>query len=363
MTDYTKPSTCRCYGFKAAKGSCVPFEITRRTASANDVVIAIKYAGICHSDIHQWDEDWGPATFPMVPGHEISGEVVFVGGNVTRFTMGDLVGVGCMVDSCRSCSSCRSGEEQYCSTGSVFTYNGKHKYKHCVEYNEEGGTVTYGGYSKTIVVDQSFVLKIPSNLNLAGAAPLLCAGITTYSPLMHFGLRPHHKFAVAGLGGLGHMAVKFGKGFGAHVTVISRGTSKKEDALTNLKADAYLDSTDADAMAAAMNSFDFILDTISAQHDINTYLGLVKTDGKVVLVGAPNTPLPVSASGLFMKRKTLAGSLIGGIRETQEMLDFCGRHNILCDIEVIPASKIDEAYIRTKKADVKYRFVIDISTI
>lgn len=363
MTDFTKPSTCKCYGMQTAKGTCVPFEITRRAAHPNDVVIAVKFAGICHSDIHQVEEDWGPGIFPMVPGHEISGEVVFVGSKVTKFAVGDHAGVGCMVDSCRNCSSCSRGEEQYCVTGSVFTYNGKHKYQHCVEYTPEGGTPTYGGYSKTIIVDQSFVLKIPSNLDLAGAAPLLCAGITTYSPLIHFGLRPFHKFAVAGLGGLGHMAVKFGKGFGAHVTVISRGIKKKEDALTNLKADAYLDATDADAMTAAMGSFDFILDTISAQHDINAYLGLVKVDGKVVLVGAPNTPLPVYAAGLFFQRKTLAGSLIGGIKETQDMLDFCGRHNILCDVEVIPATKIDEAYVRTKNADVKYRFVIDTSTI
>lgn len=337
-----------------------PHVIKRRAPTANDVAIDIKFAGICHSDIHTVKEEWGPKQFPLVVGHEIGGYVSAVGENVTRFKVGDIVGVGCMVDSCRSCRNCRRGEEQYCSEGMVGTYGSLKRYAHMPEDPEP---FTHGGYSQLIVVNQDFVVNIPANLDLAAATPLLCAGITTYSPLIHFGLRPSHKLAVVGLGGLGHMAVKFGKAFGAHVTVISRGPGKRESALNELHADDFLDSTDAAALKGAANRFDFILNSVSAPHDVNALLATLDLDGTMCFVGAPPTPHPIGAFGLIGGRRSICGSLIGGVRETQEMLEFCGRHNIVCDIEKIPGSAINEAYDRTLRSDVKYRFVIDISTL
>eukprot|EP01041_Mallomonas_annulata_P006211 gene6211-12581_t len=351
--DFAKPTKCRCYAAKTARGSFEPFEITRRACGPNDVVIDIKYAGICHSDIHQAREEWGPATFPMVPGHEIAGHAVAIGSEVKGFSIGDTVGVGCMVDSCRKCASCLAGEENYCLNGSIMTYNGKYKYDHCQEYDENGGALTYGGYSKLVVVDKSYVLKIPSNLTFSGTAPLLCAGITLFSPMKYYGLQPSHRFAVVGLGGLGHMGVKLGKAFGCHTTVISRGTTKKADALEGLKADSFIDSTSAEAFAAAAGTFDFIIDTVSANHDIAAILNLLTTNGKLIMVGAPPDNFSVNAFPLLMKRRMIAGSLIGGIPQTQEMLDFCGKHNITCDVEIINASQIDAAYNRTVAGDTK----------
>ena len=282
---------------------------------------------------------------------------------MTDLKVGDIVGVGCMVDSCRTCKCCVLGEEQYCATGCVFTYNGKAKYEHCAEYNADGGAVTLGGYSQSIVVDRKYVLTIPSSLDLAGAAPLLCAGITTYSPFKTYGLKPSWKLGVVGLGGLGHMGVKFGKAMGNHTTVISRGTGKKADAIENLKADDFLDSTDAEAMKAAKGTFDFIYCTISSQFDILPYVDLLGLDGTIVLVGVPPQPLSIYAGSVIFQRKRICGSLIGGISQTQEMLNFCGEHNIVCDVEVISADKINEAYTRTLNSDVKYRFVIDTATL
>lgn len=354
---------CKCYAALTANGPLEPHTIERRAVHASDVSIKVLYAGICHSDIHQVKEEWGKATFPMVPGHEICGTVEAVGSAVSDFKVGDIVGIGCLVDSCRTCTFCKAGEENYCKTGMVGTYNSKAKYSHMVEHNADGGAITYGGYSESIVVDRQYVLRVPSNLDLAAATPLLCAGITTYSPLKHFGLKPNHRLAVLGLGGLGHMAVKFGVAFGSHVTVISRGTGKKESALGDLKANSYVDSTDAAAMAAVAGTFDFMLDTIAADHDIGAMMNLLTTNGKCVMVGVPPGPLSIHAFSFIGGRKTLSGSLIGGIEETQEMLEFCGRHNIVCDIEMIKASEINVAYDRAVKSDVKYRFVIDNSTL
>jgi uncharacterized zinc-type alcohol dehydrogenase-like protein len=361
---YCKPTKTRSIAALSARAELGPHEITRRACTENDVVIAIKYAGICHSDIHQVREEWGAAIFPMVPGHEIAGVVEQVGSNVTNFAVGETVGVGCMVDSCRKCQCCKAGDEQYCQEGMVGTYNSRQKYPHCAEFNaEHGGAPTYGGYSTVIVVNKDFVLHIPVGLSLAGAAPLLCAGITTYSPLIHFGLQPNHRFGVVGLGGLGHMAAKFGHAFGAHTTVISRGTSKKESALNELHADSFLDSTDAAAMKAAHGTYDMIINTVSARHDIDNIIKLLKHNGTLIVVGAPPEKMAIQAGLLIGKRVQIAGSLIGGVQETQDMLDFCGRHNITCDVEVIDASRINEAYERTLNADVKYRFVIDTATI
>lgn len=329
-------------------------------------MIDIKYAGICHSDIHQardeWADQWGNNSFPLVPGHEIVGEVVAVGSNVTSFKVGDRAGVGCMVDSCRTCTSCGHGEEQYCATGFIGTYGAKFRYEHCAEYGVEGA-YTQGGYSQKIVVDKRFALHVPESIPYHTAAPLLCAGITVYSPLKFYGLQPHHRFGVAGIGGLGHMAAKFGVAFGCHTTVISRGTNKRESALNDLKAHAYIDSSNAAEMAANTGKFDFILSTIAAPHDISVYLNLLGTNGKLIMVGVPPGKVPVAMHGFIGGRKTLAGSLIGGIRETQEMLDFCATHNITSDVEVISADQINEAYERAIKGDVKYRFVIDTATL
>jgi len=341
----------------------VPFEIQRRAPISTDVVVAIRFAGICHSDIHTVKEEWGKKEFPIVPGHEIGGEVIEVGADVTNFKVGDIVGVGCMVDSCRTCLQCRHGEEQYCLNGMVGTYTSKFKYPHCAEYNAEGGATTQGGYSQRILVNQDFVVHMPANLDLAAATPLLCAGITTFSPLMHFGLRPSHKFAVVGLGGLGHMGIKFGVAFGAHVTVISRGTAKRDAAINGLGAHDYIDSTNEAEMKAAASRFDFIIDTVSAEHDMNAIISTLAVDGTLCCVGAPPTPHAIRAGLLIGGRRTVCGSLIGGIKETQDMLDFCGRHNIVCDIETISVDQINVAYERTLSSDVRYRFVIDLSTL
>jgi len=329
--------------------------IKRRETTARDVQIEILYCGICHSDLHTVRNEWSETmatTYPCVPGHEIVGRVTAVGASVTNFKTGDLVGVGCMVDSDHVCDNCRADVEQFCPDA-TFTYNSPDKHL---------GGVTYGGYSENIVVDERFVLHAPENLEPAGIAPLLCAGITTYSPIRRWGDIEGKKVGVVGLGGLGHMGVKFARAFGAHVVVFTTSPGKKEDAL-RLGAHEVIISTDAEEMQKHAGSFDFILDTVSAQHDINTYIGMLGLDGTITLVGAPEKPLPVSAFALLFGRKCLSGSLIGGIRETQEMLDFCGKHNITADVEVIPIQDVNNAYERMLKSDVKYRFSIDMATL
>lgn len=344
--------TTRGYATSGPTAKLAPFTFERREPGPKDVLIEISHCGICHSDIHQARDEWGGALFPMVPGHEIVGRVTRVGNDVTRFKVGDLAGVGCFVDCCRTCESCRAGHEQYCETMPVWTYNAKDK----------SGTPTFGGYSNQIVVDEPFCLKIPAGLVPAGAAPLLCAGITTYSPLRHWGVGKGHKLAVVGLGGLGHMGVKFGKAFGAEVTVLSRSDDKKQDAL-RLGAADHQATGNPETFAKLARRFDFILDTVSAPHDFNAYLELLKTDGTMILVGAPPAPTPLSSFSLVLRRRRLVGSLIGGTRETQEMLDFCGQRGIVCDIETIPIQQVNEAYERVLKGDVRYRFVIDMSTL
>lgn len=339
------------YAAQSATSPVAPFTIERREPGPHDVLIDILYCGVCHSDIHQARNEWDNSTFPMVPGHEIIGKVGKVGSKVKKWKVGDTVGVGCFVDSDRTCEECKAGEEHFCDKLSV-TYNG---------FEQDGKTPTYGGYSTRIVVDENYVLRIPDGLPLQGAAPLLCAGITTYSPLRHFGVKKGDKVAVVGLGGLGHMGVKLAKALGAQVTVLSRSMSKKEDAL-RLGADDYLATGDASVFEKNAGRFDFILDTVSAPHDYNLYLNLLRRDGTMVLVGLPD-PSPLSAGSLIPKRRRLAGSMIGSIRETQEMLDFCGKHGIVSDIEMIPIQKINEAYERTIKGDVRYRFVIDIASL
>jgi uncharacterized zinc-type alcohol dehydrogenase-like protein len=329
--------------------------ITRRDPTPTDVQIEILFCGICHSDLHQARNEWSgfmPTVYPCVPGHEIVGRVTTVGSSVSKYKIGDIVGVGCLVDSEGSCPACKAGLEQFCA-GATFTYNAPDKHL---------GGVTYGGYSESIVVDQRFVLSIPANLNLAGAAPLLCAGITTYSPMKHWGVTKGKKVGVVGLGGLGHMGVKFAHALGAHTVVFTTSPSKVEDAL-RLGADEVVISKDANAMAKHAFSFDFILDAVAADHDINAYLSLLGVDGNITLVGAPENPLPVSAFNLIMGRRSLSGSPIGGIKETQEMLDFCGTHNITSDVEIIPIQKVNEAYERMLKSDVKYRFSIDMASL
>ena len=342
------------YAARDARSPVAPFRFERRALRPGDVKIDILYTGVCHSDLHQARNDWGFTQYPVVPGHEIVGRVTAVGENVTKFKEGDLVGVGCLVDSCQDCASCAEGLEQYCEKGFVGTYNGKDK---------ESGEPTYGGYSENIVVTESFVLRVPENLDAKAVAPLLCAGITTYSPLRHWQVGAGQNVAVVGLGGLGHMGVKFAHAMGAKVTVITTSPGKEEDA-RRLGADAVLISKDEAAMKKAENSFDFILNTVPVGHDINPYLSLLKRDAAMVIVGAIN-PLKgeVNSSELVFSRKTVAGSLIGGIAETQEMLDFCGEHGVVCDIEMIDMKDINEAYDRMQKNDVKYRFVIDIASL
>jgi alcohol dehydrogenase (NADP+) len=329
-----------------------PFNIERREAGPNDVKIEILYCGICHSDIHQVRNEWGGSIYPMVPGHEIVGRVIAVGDAVKSFKIGELAGVGCFVDSCRTCPSCLAHEEQYCDNGMVGTYNGRDK----------EGNPTYGGYSTQIVVDEKYTLHIDESLPIEGVAPLLCAGITTYSPLKHWNIGKGHKVAIVGLGGLGHMGVKFAASFGAEVTVLSTSKSKLHDALA-LGAHHFEVTTDPATMKKLRGKFDFILNTVSAQHDYNEYLNLLTLDGTMVVVGVPPQPTAVHAFSLIGKRRSLAGSMIGGIKETQEMLNYCAEHNIVSDVEVIKAGYINEAYERVIKSDVKYRFVIDIASL
>ena len=345
----------KAYSASSATSPLASTTIPRRDPTEYDVQIEILYCGICHSDLHQVRNEWSgvmPTVYPCVPGHEIVGRVTKTGSAVTKFKAGDLAAVGCMVDSDRTCPECQVGLEQFCPNFTL-TYNFPDKHL---------GGVTYGGYSGSIVVDQRFVLRVPANLNLAGAAPLLCAGITTYSPMRHWGVTKDKKVGIVGLGGLGHMGVKFAHALGAHVAVFTTSLNKKEDAL-RLGADEVVISQNADEMQKHAGSFDFILDAVSAEHDINAYINLLRRDGNITLVGAPEKPLAVPAFGLIMGRRSLSGSPIGGIAETQEMLDFCGRHNITADVEVIPIQKVNEAYARLLKSDVKYRFSIDMASL
>jgi len=345
----------KAYSATSAASPLAGTTIARRDPTENDVQIEILFCGICHSDLHQVRNEWKnvmPTVYPCVPGHEIVGRVTGVGSKVTKFKPGDVAAVGCLVDSDRTCPECQAGLEQFCPNLTL-TYNFPDKHL---------GGVTYGGYSDSIVVDERFVLRVPSNLNLAGAAPLLCAGITTYSPMRHWGVAKGKKVGVVGLGGLGHMGVKFAHALGAHVVVFTTSPSKKEDA-RRLGADEVVVSRNADEMQKHAGSFDFILDAVSADHDINAYIQLLRRDGNITLVGAPDKPLAVAVFSLIFKRRSLSGSPIGGIPETQEMLDFCGSHNITADVEVIPIQKVNEAYERLHKADVKYRFSIDMASL
>ncbi len=330
-----------------------PFNFERREPSAHDVLIEILYCGVCHSDIHQARNEWDNSIYPMVPGHEIVGRVARVGSEVTRFAVGDLAGVGCFVDSCRVCANCKEGEDHYCENHLVATYNGTEK---------DEKTPTYGGYSSQIVVDENYTLKIPAGLPLANVAPLLCAGITTYSPLRRFNVRAGQRVGIVGLGGLGHMGVKLAASMGAEVTVFSTSPSKEEDA-RKLGAHNFVVTKDPANLESLAGKFDFILDAVSASHDFNMYLNLLRRNGVMVLVGAPEKPAEVQAFSLITNGRSLAGSMIGSIRETQEMLDYCAEHNITSEVEVIPIQQIKEAYERTIKGDVRYRFVIDMKTL
>ena len=345
--------TSRAFAAQSATSSLGPFTITRRDPLPRDVELDILYCGVCHTDLHFARNDWGFTTYPVVPGHEILGRVKRVGKEVTRFKVGDHAGVGCLVDSCRTCSSCKSGLEQFCLAGPVLTYNGPDKHS---------GGVTYGGYSESIVCDEAFTLKVPGNLDPARSASLLCAGITTYSPLRKWGAAKGKKVGVVGLGGLGHMGVKFAHAFGAHTVLFTTSESKVADG-KRLGADEVVITKNADAMTKHAGSFDMILDTVSADHDLNALMAMLKLDATLVMVGAPANPQAVSAFSLIMPRRSLAGSLIGGIAETQEMLDFCGKHDVACDIELIRMQQINEAYERMLRSDVKYRFVIDMASL
>ncbi len=345
----------KAYSVSSAASPFTSSTITRRDPTENDVQIEILFCGICHSDLHQARNEWSglmPTVYPCVPGHEIVGRVTKVGVAVSKFKPGDLAGVGCLVGSDGTCPECKAGLEQFCPN-MVLTYNFPDKHL---------GGVTYGGYSDSIVVNERFVLRIPSNLDLAGTAPLLCAGITTYSPLRHWNATKGKKVGVVGLGGLGHMAVKFSRALGAHTVVFTTSPSKKDDAL-RLGADEVVLSRDANEMAKHAGSFDLIIDAVAAEHDLNAYINMLKRDGNLTMVGAPEAPLAVSVFGLIFKRRSFSGSLIGGIAETQEMLDFCSQHNITSDVEVIPIQKINEAYERLAKSDVKYRFSIDMTSL
>ena len=345
----------KAYSAASATSSLAATTISRRDPTDRDVQLEILFCGICHSDLHQVRNEWSgvmPTVYPVVPGHEIVGRVTKVGSAVTTYKTGDLVAVGCMVDSDGTCADCRAGLEQFCPNMTL-TYNFPDKHL---------GGVTYGGYSDSIVVDQRFVLRVPSNLNLAGTAPLLCAGITTYSPMRHWEVSQGKKVGIVGLGGLGHTGVKFAHALGAHVVVFTTSPHKKDDAL-RLGADEVVVSRDAGEMQQHTGSFDFILDAVSADHDINAFINLLRRDGNLTLVGAPEQPLAVAAFGLIFGRRSLSGSPIGGIRETQEMLDFCGAHNLTADVEVIPIDKVNEAYDRLLKSDVKYRFSLDMASL
>jgi uncharacterized zinc-type alcohol dehydrogenase-like protein len=342
----------RAYAAAGPSQPMTPFSFERRDPRPHDVVIEIRYCGICHSDIHQARDEWGGSIYPMVPGHEIVGQVTGVGGEVRKLRVGDLAGVGCMVDSCRACAYCKRGEEQFCLEGASFTYNSR----------ERDGQPTYGGYATHIVVDEAFALRITPNAELARVAPLLCAGITTYSPLKRAGVGPGQRVGIVGLGGLGHVAVKLARSFGAEVAVFSRSAGKQEDAL-RLGAHEVIRSGDTEAMEKQRASFDFILDTVSAPHDLNPLLGALKPDGEMTLVGLPTVPPTIEPSKLILMRRRLGGSLIGGIAETQEMLDYCAQHEIAADVEVIPMQQVEEAYARMLRSDVKYRFVIDLASL
>lgn len=336
-----------------AKAPLQPFSFERRNPKDHDVVIDIKYCGICHSDIHQARSEWGDAIFPMVPGHEISGIVREIGAKVTKYKVGDQVGVGCFVDSCRTCSSCKQDLEQYCLTGMNATYNG---------YERDGKTPTYGGYSDVITVDENYVLRIPNSISLDKAAPLLCAGITLYSPLMHWKAGPNKKVAILGLGGLGHMGVKIARALGADVTVLSHSDKKKDDAM-KMGAHHFISTHDKEVFKKHAGTFDLIINTVSAEINMADYFELLKLDGTLVVVGIPDRALSIHPFSLVMKRRSYAGSLIGSIKETQEMLDFCAKHNIAPEIEVIDPSYVNQAYERVTKSDVRYRFVIDMQKI
>jgi uncharacterized zinc-type alcohol dehydrogenase-like protein len=343
----------RAYAAMSAGSPLVPFSFDRRDVGDHDVALKVSYSGICHSDIHQVAEEWGPAIFPMVPGHEIAGIVTSVGTKVTKFKVGESIGIGVFIDSCRTCSSCEAGLQQYCLKGMIGTYNGM---------EADGKTVAMGGYSDVFVINEDYALKIPSNLDLQGVAPLLCAGITLYSPIKHWKTGPGMQVAVMGLGGLGHMGVKFAVAMGAEVTVLSHSPKKQADALA-MGAHSFIDTSNPDNFKAIERKFDLILNTISAEVVIDDYLKLLKLDGTLVVIGLPGRPYKVNVGTLLNGRRRIAGSMIGGIPEMQEMLDFCGEHNILSEVEVINADYINQAYIRTVASDVKYRFVIDASTI
>ncbi len=344
----------KAFGTRAADKPLIQMEIERREATAKDIEIEILYCGVCHSDLHTARNDWGGTIYPTVPGHEIVGRVTKVGSEVTKLKVGDIAGVGCMVDSCRECDSCEHDHEQYCLTGMTGTYNGKDKHL---------GGHTFGGYSEKIVVDEHFVLKVPSNLDLAAVAPLLCAGITTWSPLRHWNIGKGSKVAVVGLGGLGHMAIKLAKGLGAEVTLFSRSSDKTKDGL-DLGANTVIISTDNDQMKSVRGKFDLIIDTVPYIHDINPYVSTLNINGTLVLVGYLGGLEPfLNTAPMVLGRKSVAGSLIGGIAETQEMLDFCGEHNIVSEIEIINMQDINESYERMLKSDVRYRFVIDMASL
>ena len=348
----------KCKGYAAMKANDLlgPFSFERREPREHDVVIDIKYCGICHSDIHQARDEWSDyqdeCIFPMVPGHEIAGVVAAVGKSVTKYKVGDKVGVGCYVDSCRNCPECRQGLEQYCTVGTIWTYNGRDK----------EGAPTYGGYSDGIVVDENYALRMPENLPLEACAPLLCAGITLYSPLKHWNAGPGKKVAIVGMGGLGHMGVKLAHALGAEVTVLSQSLSKQADG-KRFGASHYYATSDPETFTKLAGTFDLVINTVSATLDWNQYLNLLKLDGTMVVVGLPEKDIPVGAFSLTAHRRSLAGSQIGGIREIQEMLDFCGKHGVACDIEMVPIQKVNEAYERVLKSDVRYRFVIDMASL
>ena len=341
------------YAAQSATEPLGPFSFNRRDLRPHDVQIEIIYCGVCHSDLHTVRSEWGPSTYPCVPGHEIVGRVKAVGDHVKKFKVGDLAGVGCLVDSCRECKNCKQGLEQFCQNGATFTYNSK---------DRVDGTNTYGGYSNVIVTDESFVLLISDRLPLEGVAPLLCAGITTFSPMRHWKIGKGHKLGVLGLGGLGHMAVKFGAAFGAEVTMLSTSPKKEADA-RRLGAHKFALTKDVEQVKKLTNYFDFIIDTVSAPHDYNMYLNMLDTDGTMICVGVPPTPTEILGFNLIGNRRSIGGSLIGGLPETQEMLDYCAEHNIVSDVEVINIKDINTAYERMLKGDVRYRFVIDMATL
>jgi alcohol dehydrogenase (NADP+) len=356
QTGNAKAYPAKAYAAQSATSGLKQAAIKRREPGPSDVEIDILFCGVCHSDLHQVRNEWEnmmPTVYPCVPGHEIVGRVVKAGSAVKKFKEGDLAAVGCMVDSDRTCPNCRSGNEQFCDSMPTFTYNAEDKHL---------GGVTYGGYSDSIVVDEAFTLRVPKNLDLAASAPLLCAGITTYSPLRHWKVGKGQKVGIVGLGGLGHMGVKLANAFGAHVVLFTTSPNKKEDA-KRLGAHEVVISKNADEMAKHAGSFDFILDTVSAEHNVNSYLDLIKLDGTLAMVGASPTPFQLAVGSLLFRRRSMAGSIIGGIRETQEMLDFCGEHNITADIELIKIQQINEAFDRLARSDVKYRFVIDMASL